>query len=102
MALPLLVGAPGAMELLVVLLVSLLLFSPLVALAYVTLFRPDRVDESRLDDLETEVSRLRARLDEREATSNPRPDGADGATAPDDETTAPDDEAGVAEDGTGE
>ena len=64
MALPLLVGAPGAMELLVVLLVSLLLFSPLVALAYVTLFRPDRVDESRLDDLETEVSRLRARLDD--------------------------------------
>lgn len=61
--------APGGVELAVVLVVSLLLFSPLVALAYVVLFRPDDdATEERVADLEAEVADLRERLDDRDTT----------------------------------
>lgn len=74
--------APGGLELAVILVVSLLLFSPLVALAYVLLFRPDRDDtEERVADLEAEVADLRERLDDgggADAPDGGAGDGADG------------------------
>lgn len=67
-ALPLVFGVPGGPELLVVLLVSLLLFSPLLALVYLVLFREQVNDDTdeRVADLEAEVAELRERLAERE------------------------------------
>jgi hypothetical protein len=88
MSLPLFV--PGGVEIAIVLFVSLLLFSPIVALAYLVLFRPDReADETadRVDDLEAEVADLRDRLDDAEAG------GAAGDADADDELAGDDADA---------
>jgi hypothetical protein len=69
--------APGGVELAVVLLVSLLLFSPLVALAYVVLFRPDDATEER-------IAGLRERLDDGDATDPSDDDTRDDADGGDD------------------
>lgn len=69
---PLVVGFPGGMELLVIVLVAILVFGPLVTVAvlgYGYLTREERADEereARLAALESEVENLRARLDDEE------------------------------------
>lgn len=70
--------APGGVEVAIILVISLLLFSPVVALAYLVLFRPDRGDDAtadRVDELEAEVADLRERLE------SETPDGDDDTTA---------------------
>lgn len=81
MTLPLLV--PGGVEVAIILFVSLLLFSPVVALAYLVLFRPDREDDAtadRVDELEAEVAELRERLESEtgDGDENGPPSGRDG------------------------
>lgn len=78
-AVPSVVGAPGGVELLVVLLVSLVLFSPLLALVYLLLFR-ERASgtDERVAELESEVADLRERLDARaDDEGSGTDDGAD-------------------------
>lgn len=76
---PLAFGFPGGVELLVVLFVSLLLFSPLVALVYLMLFRRqvESVDEDRLADHESEVAEMRTRLDAETGDDDGEADDAD-------------------------
>lgn len=70
--------APGGVEVAIILLISLLLFSPVVALAYLVLFRPDKDGDAtadRVDELEAEVADLRERLDAAEEESDDATDG---------------------------
>ncbi len=94
--------APGGVEVAIILLISLFLFSPIVALAYLVLFRPDREDDAtadRVDELEAEVEQLRERLetaDGREESGTldaDAPEGGDADSSNDESgRTAPDDD----------